>query len=741
MDYSRTILWGVVHSANLDFASLISDEFEWKTVERSSIPSKMSKLLNLSLHSFTSSAQDDQPITKLSNTVKARKKESAKDKIIDEPEEKRMSLVKSRRGKGFMCYGDQAVNVPKKDVVPSKTRSLTIAEETVESDSETNDVDDSDMDLSDNSSQGDDDATGFGVFMHSKSITTPNSTYISPMVTSSSLDFIHNLLNETLANELTNFLSNPVYTNPRTTSVNIDPKVEVSYLGPLIVAIAKKLKEIIQKDELTIADLKEAKWNSDEDDVSKPRTFERHLSKNKKSHPSFYNNDYYYLVSLSIEEKYTTYITKHYAARYYKQGIEYMISDSWCKENHRYTFESLNGIHHWEDSKINLFKAEMINLSEGKIYSVLRIKSVVRIVVKKKWGDGFLTSIVVRRSDDNEYEFSYADLPRLSLNDEEDMYLLQVHDKLHNLPLEFVKDFNNALLLFIISVVIQNKVKDIQLGVESYQQTLNLTKPMMLFEGINQKIPFTMCETYKGVIHHNLIDMVNTNELGKGNRRLKGIDWADKDVQKSNEMVDKIDKTLKRKEKLRWLEEYVGGRHKTVNTSTFVRPIWKVRRTKYFVRRTYGVNAEFDYVFISMTLWISAGTIGLQISQSRRGIFINQSKYALEMLKKYGLDQCDPVDILMVERLRLDEDPNETLVDPTHYRAFANADYVVCQDSRKTTSGIAQFLGEKLIAYQLADIFTIALAQERFEFLVKRVGMQSITHEELKHLVEPDEDE
>ncbi|GJS44956.1 retrovirus-related pol polyprotein from transposon TNT 1-94 [Tanacetum coccineum] len=36
--------------------------------------------------------------------------------------------------------------------------------------------------------------------------------------------------------------------------------------------------------------------------------------------------------------------------------------------------------------------------------------------------------------------------------------------------------------------------------------------------------------------------------------------------------------------------------------------------------------------------------------------FINQSIYALEMLKKYGLDQCDPVDIPIVERLKLDED-------------------------------------------------------------------------------------
>ncbi|GJU80442.1 copia protein [Tanacetum coccineum] len=49
--------------------------------------------------------------------------------------------------------------------------------------------------------------------------------------------------------------------------------------------------------------------------------------------------------------------------------------------------------------------------------------------------------------------------------------------------------------------------------------------------------------------------------------------------------------------------------------------------------------------------------LGLQISQSLRGIFINQSKYALEMLKKYGLEKCDAVDIPMVEHSKLDEDP------------------------------------------------------------------------------------
>ncbi|GJW40101.1 retrovirus-related pol polyprotein from transposon TNT 1-94 [Tanacetum coccineum] len=49
--------------------------------------------------------------------------------------------------------------------------------------------------------------------------------------------------------------------------------------------------------------------------------------------------------------------------------------------------------------------------------------------------------------------------------------------------------------------------------------------------------------------------------------------------------------------------------------------------------------------------------LGLQILQSPRGIFLNQSKYALESLKKYGMESCDPVDTPLVEKSKLDEDP------------------------------------------------------------------------------------
>ncbi|GJS83116.1 retrovirus-related pol polyprotein from transposon TNT 1-94 [Tanacetum coccineum] len=52
------------------------------------------------------------------------------------------------------------------------------------------------------------------------------------------------------------------------------------------------------------------------------------------------------------------------------------------------------------------------------------------------------------------------------------------------------------------------------------------------------------------------------------------------------------------------------------------------------------------------------------------GIFLNQSKYALESLKKYGFESCNPVDTPMVEKSKLDEDKEGKAIDPSHYRGM-----------------------------------------------------------------------
>ncbi|GJU58075.1 hypothetical protein Tco_1235841 [Tanacetum coccineum] len=128
-------------------------------------------------------------------------------------------------------------------------------------------------------------------------------------------------------------------------------------------------------------------------------------------------------------------------------------------------------------------------------------------------------------------------------------------------------------------------------------------------------------------------------------------------------------------------------------------------------------------------------------------------------------------------------------------KAYADADHVGCQDTRRSTSGSAQFLGDKLVSwsskkqnkislfcdkqecewlyaannvqhsetstsmfapfhkrikvenenvelyfvrteYQLADIFTKPLSRERFNFLIEKLSMRSMSLETLNRLAE-----
>ncbi|GJT85080.1 retrovirus-related pol polyprotein from transposon TNT 1-94 [Tanacetum coccineum] len=60
------------------------------------------------------------------------------------------------------------------------------------------------------------------------------------------------------------------------------------------------------------------------------------------------------------------------------------------------------------------------------------------------------------------------------------------------------------------------------------------------------------------------------------------------------------------------------------------------------------------------------------IHQSPRGIFINQAKYAQEILKKHGMTSCDSIGTPMATKL-LDDDLSGTPVDQTKYHSMVRA--------------------------------------------------------------------
>nr|GEV10941.1 hypothetical protein [Tanacetum cinerariifolium] len=96
-------------------------------------------------------------------------------------------------------------------------------------------------------------------------------------------------------------------------------------------------------------------------------------------------------------------------------------------------------------------------------------------------------------------------------------------------------------------------------------------------------------------------------------------------------------------------------------------------RTWYDLLSKFLLSQEFFKGTMDPALFIRRqGKDILLISQSLKGIFLNQSNYALESLKKYGMKSSDPMDTPMVEKSKLDEDPQGKAVDPTHYHRMVD---------------------------------------------------------------------
>ena len=60
--------------------------------------------------------------------------------------------------------------------------------------------------------------------------------------------------------------------------------------------------------------------------------------------------------------------------------------------------------------------------------------------------------------------------------------------------------------------------------------------------------------------------------------------------------------------------------------------------------------------------------LGLEIWQSSEEIFLNQGKYAIEILKRFNMLECKSMATPMESNLKLLADDSSELVDVTHYR-------------------------------------------------------------------------
>ncbi|GKA12717.1 hypothetical protein Tco_0692263 [Tanacetum coccineum] len=151
-------------------------------------------------------------------------------------------------------------------------------------------------------------------------------------------------------------------------------------------------------------------------------------------------------------KKYTTSITKIKAARYELVVIEDMIPNLLSVTKVGYNKDFERGIKHWGPMRQLFYRSQINKFCKHDVYSTQKILSVVSLKIKKLHGYGHLEEIV-----------------------------------LFNLVGSDIVDLEVALRMFTRSLIIKRRVDDLQLGVETYQKKLKLTKPQQDFLGISAK--------------------------------------------------------------------------------------------------------------------------------------------------------------------------------------------------------------------------------------------------------------
>ncbi|GJX59505.1 hypothetical protein Tco_0290895 [Tanacetum coccineum] len=167
-------------------------------------------------------------------------------------------------------------------------------------------------------------------------------------------------------------------------------------------------------------------------------------------------------------------ISKMKAASYPDFGLDLLEPEQiWIDDVCTYDVTAKYGISHWWFTRQKFYIDRHDSPSRQKeVRTHMRILSVVRIKAYSRYGYDYLREIILRRADHQEHKIAKEDFKNLQTDA---INCCQVVDpKLR---------------------VIRHQVKDFQLGIESYQTQLNLTKPGWDATGYEFKHDYTIIES------------------------------------------------------------------------------------------------------------------------------------------------------------------------------------------------------------------------------------------------------
>ncbi|GKB88528.1 hypothetical protein Tco_0960800 [Tanacetum coccineum] len=180
-------------------------------------------------------------------------------------------------------------------------------------------------------------------------------------------------------------------------------------------------------------------------------------------------------------------VTKTTAADYgHIKWIEDLVPNSmWSQMIVKYDKFALWGISHWGKKRRQFYAFATTRESARDVYSKRRIIAVTKVEIVEWQNYKHLDWITVRRDDDVLYKFKEGDFHRLRIQDIEDMLLLSR------------SKIKEAIVKY------QRRVEDLQLGVESYQKKLNLTKPDTYRSNLRRRDAYTPYSDPRGFIYEN----------------------------------------------------------------------------------------------------------------------------------------------------------------------------------------------------------------------------------------------
>nr|GEY81438.1 hypothetical protein [Tanacetum cinerariifolium] len=177
----------------------------------------------------------------------------------------------------------------------------------------------------------------------------------------------------------------------------------------------------------------------------------------------FFNKDLEYLRYGNKGRRPALYISKMKVAYYPDAGLEQMVPDQfWIEKECKY--------------------------------------DIAAMYVFSMYGYDYMKKIVLRRADLNEHVIAERDFKYLYPSDFEDLYLLNLQGHLNHLPPKDKKILTTAVNQWTRHLVIRQRVEDFQLGIESYQTRLNLTKPQWDATGFEYKHDYTIIDSPRAVM-------------------------------------------------------------------------------------------------------------------------------------------------------------------------------------------------------------------------------------------------